>query len=55
MSVATLEPVDSEAFRNKVTDVHQGYDALKREIAKVVIGQEKVIELMILSLMTNSH
>lgn len=54
MSTIT-ENLDSSAFRERVKDVHSGYDALRQEIAKVVIGQEQVIELMILSLMTNSH
>ena len=53
MTVET--PVAESVDREKVADVHRGYEELKKEIAKVVIGQEKVIDLMIISMFTNSH
>lgn len=43
------------AFREEIRDVYQGYEQLKAEIARVVVGQEHVVELMILSMITNSH
>ena len=46
---------DAQEFKEKVADVHRGYEELKHEIAKVVIGQEKVIDLMIISMFTSSH
>ncbi|PIE89031.1 MAG: AAA family ATPase [Acidobacteria bacterium] len=49
------ETLDRDAFMEQVKDVHKGYVALKNEIHKVVIGQEDVIELMILSMFTESH
>lgn len=51
----SIETLDTEVLKDQIEDVHQGYRDLKREIAKVVIGQEAVVDLMILSLMTNSH
>lgn len=47
--------IDSQEFKDKVDDVHQGYEELKREVGKVVIGQERVIDLMIISMFTSSH
>ena len=47
--------IDSQAFREEVADVHRGYEQLKQEIGKVVIGQEQVVDLMIISMFTNSH
>lgn len=55
MTVAQMDSIDKEAFREKVADVHKGYEELRREIAKVVIGQEEVVDLMIISMFTNSH
>ncbi len=47
--------IDSQEFKEKVDDVHRGYEELKREVGKVVIGQERVIDLMIISMFTSSH
>ncbi len=55
MAVAEQTMVDSHEFKEQVKDVHAGYEQLKREIGKVIIGQEKVVDLMIISMFTNSH
>ncbi len=55
MTSATSHAADQDVFREKVKDVHSGYEDLKREIGKVVIGQEQVIDLMIISMFTSSH
>jgi len=55
MVVAEQTPVASEAFKEQVKDVHQGYEQLKQEVGKVIIGQHKVVDLMIVSMFTNSH
>ena len=47
--------IDPQELKEQVADVHDGYRTLKQEIAKVVVGQEKVIDLMIISMFTNSH
>ncbi len=51
----TADTIDVGLEHDKIEDVHSGYRDLKREIAKVVVGQEEVIDLMIMSLMTSSH
>jgi len=50
-----VEHMDKDEFMEIVKDVQKGHEALKHEIAKVVIGQEKVIDLMIISMFTESH
>lgn len=53
MTVST--PLDSHEFREKVKDVHDGYEDLKLEIGKTIIGQAEVVELMLISMFTSSH
>ncbi len=48
-------PIDTHEFREKIKDVHYGYQDLKREVGKAIIGQADVIELMIVSMFTASH
>ena len=47
--------MEKDALIEQVQEVHAGHKALKTEIAKVVMGQEKVIDLMIISMFTESH
>lgn len=49
------ENTETGDFNEQVKDVHEGYQTLKKEIAKSIIGQEKVIELMLISMFTTSH
>ncbi len=51
----TAGPIDTHEFREKLKDVHYGYQDLKREVGKAIIGQADVIELMIVSMFTASH
>jgi len=51
----TETTVTDADFRDRVSDVHRGYEELKREVAKVIIGQESVVELMLISVFTSSH
>lgn len=44
-----------DEFKEQVKDVHQGYQELKQEIGKVIIGQQQVIDLMLISMFTDSH
>ena len=39
-----------EEFKERVADVHRGYEDLRNEIGKVIIGQEEVVNLMIISM-----
>ncbi|MDJ0841395.1 MAG: MoxR family ATPase [Acidobacteriota bacterium] len=55
MTVSDLTVTDAREFQEKVKDVHRGYEELKTEVAKVIIGQEEVIELMLISMFTSSH
>ncbi|CAM2066312.1 MoxR family ATPase [Sulfidibacter corallicola] len=56
MTIASTEiSADHQLFREKVADVHKGYEDLKTEIGKVVIGQQAVVDLMIISMFTSSH
>jgi len=51
-----MEPnVLQNELMDQVKEVHQGYQNLKEEIGKVVLGQKEVIDLMILSMFTESH
>lgn len=55
MTAAVSEPQNQADFTEQVADVHRGVEELKREIAKVIIGQEQVIDLMVISMFANSH
>ena len=39
----------------KVDELAQSYKTLRKEIGKVIIGQEKVVEAVIISLFSNGH
>jgi MoxR-like ATPase len=49
------QDLENQDLRSAAEDVAAGYEALKREIAKKVIGQEAVVDLMIISALTGSH
>lgn len=55
MEKPDLTVTDKRELQDRVKDVHRGYEDLKNEVAKVIIGQEEVVELMIISMFTNSH
>ncbi|MCB9399490.1 MAG: MoxR family ATPase [Acidobacteria bacterium] len=46
---------EPSALKEQIQDVHEGYRQLREEIAKVVIGQNEVVDLMIISMMANAH
>ncbi len=53
--MSDMTVMDSQDFQEKVRDVYQGHEQLKKEIGKVIIGQEEVIDLMLISVFTSSH
>jgi len=55
MSVSDMTVMDTQEFQEKVRDVYHGHQQLKKEIAKVIIGQEQVVDLMLISVFTSSH
>jgi len=55
MTVATTESQNQADFTEKIAEVHRGAQDLKKEISKVIIGQETVVDLMITSMFANSH
>ncbi|MGM0608018.1 MAG: AAA family ATPase, partial [Candidatus Muiribacteriota bacterium] len=38
-----------------IEQVNESYDKLKKEISKVIVGQEKIVKLLLISLMTRGH
>jgi len=53
--VSEITVTDTQDFQDRVKDVHRGYEELKQEVGKIIIGQDKVIELMLISMFTKSH
>ena len=53
----TNDKKDKAAFENRLdlANLNESIRKLKAEIAKVVIGQEKVIDLIITSILGNGH
>ena len=52
------KPHDALAASNDVGDARrltEAYDALRSEIAKVIIGQETIVEHMLIALLSNGH
>ncbi len=41
--------------RIDLKDLHQAVENIKREIAKIIVGQEDMVELLIISILANGH
>ncbi|HUV31724.1 MAG TPA: MoxR family ATPase [Acidobacteriota bacterium] len=50
-----MSSVDSRSDLSAVEELHEVYRQIKQEIAKVIIGQEKVIEQLLISLLSSGH
>lgn len=50
-----MSPVESRTDLQAVEQLHASYDQIRREIAKVIIGQDKVIEQLLISLLSSGH
>ncbi len=50
-----VNPQSSKTLQNKIKKIKAGYEAAKREISKVVVGQEEIIEGALLCLIADGH
>lgn len=50
-----MSPVESRTDLQAVEQLHASYEQIRREIAKVIIGQDKVIEQLLISLLSSGH
>jgi MoxR-like ATPase len=50
-----IENLDSADMLENINQFNQAYVRLKQEIAKVIVGQEKVIEELLIALFTGGH
>lgn len=47
--------MDHEALAQKITDSHQWVEAIKKEMGRVLVGQNELVERLIIGLLTNGH
>ena len=47
--------MDHEALAQKITDSHQWVEAIKKEMGRVLVGQNELVEGLIIGLLTNGH
>ena len=50
-----MSPSESRTDLQAVEQLHTSYEQIKREIGKVIIGQDKVIEQLLISLLSSGH
>jgi MoxR-like ATPase len=50
-----MSPSDARSDLQAVEQLHTSYSQIKREIGKVIIGQDKVVEQLIISLLSSGH
>src|ERR1051326_4173039 len=50
-----LTQTELEAAEKRIQRLRQCYDALKTEMAKVVVGQDEVVRLLLTGLMSGGH
>lgn len=56
MSITTTQsPADSTEFKARITRFHDAQAAIKREVRKVIVGQEEVLEHVLISLFVGGH
>ncbi len=48
-------PTETKTDLQAVEYLHDSYEGIKKEIAKVIIGQDKVIEQLLISLLSSGH
>ena len=48
-------PKSNKGLKSKIKKIQAGYEAVKREIAKVIVGQEEVVEAAIIALISDGH
>jgi MoxR-like ATPase len=50
-----MSPVEFTSDQNAVEQLNSAYENIRKEIAKVIIGQDRVIELLLISLLSSGH
>ena len=50
-----MPPVEFSSDQQAVEQLHDAYKKIRGEIGKVIIGQDKVIELLLISLLSSGH
>ena len=55
MSIATSSPADSAELKSRITRFQDVQAAIKREVRKVIVGQEEVVEHVLISLFVGGH
>ncbi len=50
-----MTPVEAKSDIKAVENLHAAYKSIKAEIAKTIIGQDKVIEQLVISLLSSGH
>ena len=55
MSIATPSPADSAELKSRITRFQDVQAAIRREVRKVIVGQEEVVEHVLISLFVGGH
>ncbi len=54
-SLARVTPVERTTDVDTARQLKDAYDALRKEIAKVIVGQDKIVEQLLISLLARGH
>ncbi len=54
-TTTTAAPLDSSELKSRIKRFHDAYGAIKREVRKVIVGQDEVIENVLISLFVGGH
>lgn len=54
-SLAKLPEVETKSDVDAARDIQQSYERLRKEIAKVIVGQDAVVEQLLISLLSRGH
>ena len=53
--LASVEIVDEDSFRAAVEKLQKGYHNIRTELGKVIVGQDAVIEELLIALFCRGH
>ena len=54
-TITTPAPLDSVELNSRIKRFHDAYGTIKREVRKVIVGQDEVIENVLISLFVGGH
>src|ERR671932_2817734 len=54
-TITTAAPIDSSELKGRIQRFHDTYGAIKREVRKVIVGQDEVVENVLISLFVGGH